>query len=201
AIDALAALRLADQRLVEEQVVEDRLIVLAHAGIASVGFSSSTSARFTRMITSDSDSGVIVTPTRWSASFRLTLRRVIWTNCAVALFRLVIRVLFLLVRELVDQMDQLLALSLEPLEFVLQLDRARLLRVVVLEGPQVDRAKGVDRRLAVGDRRLEFLEAREASLLQLDRHLLHHAFGLGELLFLDLALRLHLQDEVLFRVA
>src|SRR2546422_6701464 len=94
AIDSLAALRLADQRLVEEQVVEDRLVVLAHAGITSVGFSSSTSARFTRMMTSDNDSGVIVTPTRWSASFRLTLRREIWTNCAVALFRRIIRATF-----------------------------------------------------------------------------------------------------------
>src|SRR5881397_228505 len=93
-IDPLAALRLADQRLVEQQVVEDRLVVLAHAGITSVGFSSSTSARFTRMMTSDSDSGVIVTPTRWSASFRLTLRREIWTNCAVALFLLIIRATF-----------------------------------------------------------------------------------------------------------
>src|SRR5213594_3425032 len=108
--------------------------------------------------------------------------------------------LFLLVRELVDQMDQLLALSLEPLEFVLQLDRPRLLRVVVLEGPEVDRAERVDRRLAIRDRRLEFLEAREASLLQFDRHLLHDAFGLRELLLLDLQLRLHLQEEVLFRL-
>src|SRR5207245_8730258 len=98
------------------------------------------------------------------------------------------------VRELVDQVDQLLALSLEPLEFVLQLDRPRLLRVVVLEGPEVDRAERVDRRLAIRDRRLEFLEAREASILQLDRHLLHDELSLRELLPLALPLRLPLQE-------
>src|SRR5947208_7490418 len=93
-VDPLAALRLADQGLVKEQVIQDRLIVLAHAGITSVGFSSSMSARFTRMMTSEADSGVIVTPTRWSASFRLTLRREICTNCAVELFRRIIRATF-----------------------------------------------------------------------------------------------------------
>src|SRR5207247_2204030 len=93
-VDPLAALRLADQGLVKEQVIQDRLIVLAHAGITSVGFSSSMSARFTRMMTSETDSGVIVTPTRWSASFRLTLRRQIWTNWAVELLRRIIRATF-----------------------------------------------------------------------------------------------------------
>src|SRR5439155_1264767 len=87
--------------------------------------------------------------------------------------------LFLLVRELVHEVDQLLALSLEPFELVLQLDRARLLRVVVLEGPQVDGPEGVDGRLALRDRRLQFLEAREPSLLQPDRHLLHDVFGIA----------------------
>src|SRR3989441_3125606 len=94
AVDPLAALRLADQRLVEQEVIQDRLVILAHAGITSVGFSSSMSARFTRMMTSDSESGVIVMPTRWSASFRLTLRREIWTNWAVELLRRIIRATF-----------------------------------------------------------------------------------------------------------
>src|SRR5713226_9172358 len=94
AVDPLPALRLADQRLVEQQVIQDRLVVLAHAGITSVVFSSSMSARFTRMMTSDSESGVIVTPTRWSASFRLTLRSEIWTNWAVELLRRIIRATF-----------------------------------------------------------------------------------------------------------
>ena len=97
-------------------------------------------------------------------------------------------------------MDEFLALSLEPLEFVLQIHRARLLRIIILEGPEVDRAEAGDGRIAVRDRRLQLLEAGKASFLQLDRHLLHHAFGLRELLLLDLELRLHLEEEVLFRV-
>src|SRR5205807_8158420 len=93
-VDPLTAFRLADGRLVEEQMVQHRLVVLAHAGITSVGFSSSMSARFTRMMTSETDSGVIVTPIRWSASFRLTLRNEICTNCAAVLFRRIMRATF-----------------------------------------------------------------------------------------------------------
>ena len=73
-VDPLAALRLADQGFVEQQMVQHGLVILAHAGMASVGFSSSMSARLTRMMTSETDSGVIVTPIRWSASFRETFR-------------------------------------------------------------------------------------------------------------------------------
>src|SRR5439155_23766494 len=94
AVHPMSALRLADQGVVEQQVVQHRLVVLAHAGIASVGFSSSMSARFTRMMTSETDSGVIVTPIRWSASFRLSLRNEICTNCAAVLFRRIIRATF-----------------------------------------------------------------------------------------------------------
>src|SRR3990172_2128585 len=93
-VDPGPRLLLADDGLVEEEVVEDGLVRLLHAGIASVGFSSSMSARFTRMMISLIEVGVIVTPTMWSASFRVTLRRLICMNWAAWLFLWIIRATF-----------------------------------------------------------------------------------------------------------
>src|SRR5207249_1777526 len=71
------------------------------------------------------------------------------------------------VRELFDEVDELLPLAFEPLELVHQLDGTGLLRVVVLQGSEVDRPQGRDRGLALADRRLELLEARGSSFVSI----------------------------------